>query len=244
MENQNYQYDNIIEVEDLSVSASRKFLAGVFSWMFVAMVVSGVVAYLVVANIQTVATVIFNPTTQSLNGIGLVLIFAPLAFALTMQWGYQRIAYPVLAALFITYASLIGISLGLITLAYTATSVVSVFIAAASIFGVMAIAGYTTQVDLTQFGSILRIAFIGLFVGFLINFFVGSSQADYIMSIIGAAIFTGLTAYYMQMLKRIGAGLVYGSVEQKKLALIGGLVLYITLVNLFMMLLRIFGRRR
>jgi FtsH-binding integral membrane protein len=119
-----------------------------------------------------------------------------------------------------------------------------VFLCAALVFGIMAVAGYTTTMDLSKFGSILFMIFIGAFVVGLVNFFLHSAQLSYIISFVFVAVMVGLTAYYMQMLKRIGAGLEYGSESSKKLVIIGAFVLYTTFINLFMSMMRIFGRRR
>jgi FtsH-binding integral membrane protein len=235
-----YNYDNVIEVRDQSEVASRRFMAGVFSWMFVALGVSAVTVYLFLN--MGLLTLIVGPT--GFTPFGYFALFSPLAFSLVMQFGYNRISYPVLVLLFVAYATLIGISLSLIFLIYTSASILGVFITASVTFGIMGIAGYTTQMDLTRFGSILYILFIGIFVASLANFFMHSEQMSYIISYIGIAVFTGLTAYYMQMLKRIGAGIEYGDASSKKLALMGALTLYITLINLFFMILRLFGRRR
>jgi FtsH-binding integral membrane protein len=239
----NYTYDNIIQVEDESTIASRRFLAGVFSWMFVALLVSAAVSYLFTTNLSLLQLIV-NPVTGGLSGLGYLALFSPIAFALVIQIGYNNISYPILALLFIAYASLIGISLSLIFMMYTATSFFSVFIIAAVLFAVMAAAGYYTHTDLTKFGSLMYIGFIGIFVASLVNFFLHSEMMSYIIGYIGAAVFIGLTAYYMQMLKRIGEGVEFGSMSAKKLSLVGALVLYITLINLFMSLLRVFGRRR
>lgn len=235
-----YNYDNVIEVQDQSEVASRRFMAGVFSWMFVALGVSAVTVYLFLN--MGLLNLVVGPT--GFTGFGYFAVFSPLAFSLVMQFGYNRISYPVLVLLFVAYATLIGISLSIIFLIYTAASIFGVFITASVTFGIMAIAGYTTKMDLTRFGSIMYILFIGIFVASLANFFMHSEQMSYIISYIGIAVFTGLTAYYMQMLKRIGAGVEYGDASSKKLALMGALTLYITLINLFFMILRLFGRRR
>src|SRR5882757_8153773 len=108
----------------------------------------------------------------------------------------------------------------------------------------MEIAGYTSHIFLTKFGSILVMIFFGAFAVSLVNFFLGSSQLQYIISFAFVALMIGLTAYYMQMLKRIGAGIEYGTAESKKLVIIGAFVLYTTFINLFMSMLRIFGSRR
>jgi FtsH-binding integral membrane protein len=171
-------------------------------------------------------------------------MFSPLAFILLIRFGLNKISYPVLALLFIAYAALTGISLSFILLIYTTGSILGVFLTASLVFGVMAIAGYTTSVDLTNFGSILIMLLVGIIIASVINFFLKSTGLEYIISYIGIAVFTGLTAYDVQKLKNIGAGLEYGDASAKKMALMGGLTLYLDFINLFLMILRVFGRRR
>jgi len=239
----NYVYDNVIEVEDESSIASRKFLAGVFSWMFVALSISGLVAYLFATN-QALHDLVVNPETHRVTCLGLLAIFSPIVFQMVMSFGYNRLSYLTLSALFISYASIMGISLGIILLAFTTSSVLSIFLSAAAIFVIMAAAGYYTHQDLTGLGSILSMIFIGAFVASIINWFIGSAQVDYILSFVFVAVLIGLTAYYMQTLKRIGAGVEYGIASTKKLALMGAFTLYILFINLFIMLLNLFGRRK
>jgi FtsH-binding integral membrane protein len=107
----------------------------------------------------------------------------------------------------------------------------------------MAVLGYTTNTDLSKFGSILRMALIGIIIAMVVNWFIGSSALDYIISCAGVLIFTGLTAYDTQKLKRIGAGVEYGSDMSSKLAIMGATTLYLDFVNLFLFLLRIIGGR-
>jgi FtsH-binding integral membrane protein len=242
MENQNpdYTYQNVIQIED--ADASRKFLANVFIWMFAAMGISAVTAYEFTT--PYFFSLIVNPATHQLTGFGILAILSPIIFSLVIRFGYERLAYPVLVALFVAYAGMMGISLGIICSMFLASSVITMFIAAAGIFGVMAIAGYTTKTDLTSFGSILIMILIGGIIASVINAFMGSAQMSYILSYVFVAVFIGLTAYYVQMLKRIGAGLEYGSASAKKLTIIGALMLYTTFVNLFVRLLMIFGRKR
>jgi FtsH-binding integral membrane protein len=114
-------------------------------------------------------------------------------------------------------------------------------------FGIMAVMGYTTHQDLTKFGRILIMGLIGIFVAIIINYFLRSSQLDYMISIIGVMVFTGLTAYDVQKLKRIGEGLEYDDVsaaDTKKIAVLGALNLYLDFINIFLFLLRLFGGRR
>ena len=129
-------------------------------------------------------------------------------------------------------------------MAFTSASVAGVFITSSVVFGAMAIAGYTTDQDLTKFGSIMIMLLIGIVVATVVNFLLHSQGLETIISYIGVAVFVGLTAYDVQKLKKIGAGLEYGDASASKMALMGGLTLYLDFINLFIFLLRIFGRRR
>ncbi len=226
--------------------ASRKFMANVFLWMFVALGVSTLFAFLFAENTSLLSYLI-DLNTGKMNMLGWIVLFSPIGFVLLMNFGFQRLSLPVLALLFLAYSAITGISLSFILLAYTSTSLAGCFASAAATFGIMAIMGYTTKQDLTSFGRILSMALIGIIVSMLINFFLHSSTLDYLISIIGVAVFTGLTAYDVQKLKRIGAGAEYEGVsadDTKKLSILGALSLYLDFINLFLMMLRLFGRRR
>lgn len=236
-----YVYDNVTVLND--ADASRKFLANVFLWMFAALLLSTVFAYIFNSN-PAIESMVRNPETLAPTGLGLILMIAPLAFILIMSFGMNKISFGFLAVLFVLYAACTGISLSVLLYIYTASSVMGVFLASSVMFGVMAIAGYTTNTDLTKFGSLMIMLLIGIIIASVINMFLHSSGLFTLINYVGVAVFVGLTAYKVQMLKRIGAGLEYGSAESKKLALMGGLSLYLTFVNLFIRLLMIFGRRR
>ena len=239
--NPNYVYKNVIQLND--DDSSRKFLAKVFTWMFVALAVSAASAYAVVNTSLLLAFV--DTTTNQLNGLAMLVRFAPLAFILIISFGFNRLSYSVLSILFIAYSIVTGISLAFWLIAFTPSSAIGVFITTSVVFGIMAIAGYTTKTDLTKFGSILIMFLIGIVVASVVNWFLHSSGLDMIISYIGVAVFVGLTAYDVQKLKNIGAGITYGGdATASKMALMGGLTLYLDFVNLFLMLLRIFGRRR
>ncbi len=239
--NPNYVYDNIVQLND--TDSTRKFLANVFMWMFVALGVSALIAYLF-AQDEGLKAYIQDPITGGITGLGLVAMISPLAFVLIIRFGINKISYGVLGLLFIAYAAIMGISFSIILSVYTQSSVLGVFLTTSIVFGIMAVAGYTTQMDLTKFGSILIMLLIGIIVASVVNMFVGSSGLDKVISYIGVAIFVGLTAYDVQKLKNIGAGLTYGDATASKMALMGGLTLYLDFINLFLFLLRIFGRRR
>jgi FtsH-binding integral membrane protein len=237
-----YAYQNVVQLND-EETASRKYLASVFLWMFIALGISAFVAFEFATNLSLLSLIV-NPTVGGFTTLGYVALFSPLAFSLVLSFGFNRISYPTMVLLFLAYAVAIGITLSILGLIYTSGSIFGVFLSASLVFAIMAIAGYKTKTDLTSFGSILYIIFIGAFVVSMVNFFMHSAQLQYIISFVFVAVMVGLTAYYMQMLKRIGAGIEYGTESSKKLVIIGAFVLYTTFVNLFMSMLRIFGNRR
>lgn len=245
MEQQNYQYQgNSVFVQENSVS--KKFFASVFLWMFVALIVSSVSAF-VLANSPGILS--YLVAEKGFTIFGYIAIFAPLGLVMIMGAAMQRLSFPALVGIFLLYSLLTGVMLGFILLIYTSASIAICFVAAAIIFAVMAVMGYTTDVDLSKFGPILMAGVIGLVVVSLINFFIGSDTLNYILGFVGVAIFTALTAYKVQEIKRIGEGLDESGNEialadSKKLAIMGALSLYITFINLFVSLLRLFGSRR
>jgi uncharacterized protein len=251
MEQQNYQYqNNSVFVQEKSIS--KKFFANVFTWMFVALSLSTVAAYLFSTNEGLMQYLItYNPATGKggMSIFGYIAMFAPLGLVLTMGFGLSRLSYGALVGIFILYSVLTGISLSFILLAYTSGSVVSCFAAAAGIFGIMAFMGYTTNIDLSKFGPILMVGVIGLVIASVINMFVQSEQFSLFMAFIGIAVFTALTAYDVQKIKRIGEGLETNGeqalqVESKKMAIVAALSLYLDFLNIFLFLLRIFGSRK
>ncbi|HVZ56526.1 MAG TPA: Bax inhibitor-1/YccA family protein [Chitinophagaceae bacterium] len=225
----------------------KKFMANVFSYMFLALAVSALFAYLFSTNLELLRSLFVNSAGTGPNALAYIVMFAPLGFVLLMSFGYSRLSAPVLLLLFILYSAVNGISFSFILISFTAGSVLGCFLSAAAMFGIMAFMGYTTDKDLTSFGRIMFMGLIGIIVASLINFFLHSSTMDYIISFIGVMVFTGLTAYDVQKLKHIGMGMEYDGapvVEAKKRSVMGALALYLDFINLFLFLLRLFGSRR
>lgn len=245
MDQQNYQYQNdSVFVQEQSLS--KKFFANVFLWMFVALAVSSVAAYLIASSPGVLSYLVAE---KGFTILGYIAIFAPIGLVMLMGAAMQRLSFPALVGFFLLYSILTGVMLSFILLIYAAASVAICFVAAAIIFAVMAVMGYTTDVDLSKFGPILMAGVIGLVVVSIINMFIGSDTLGYILGFVGIAIFTALTAYKVQEIKRIGEGLDESGNEialadSKKLAIMGALSLYITFINLFLSLLRVFGDRR
>ena len=221
-------------------------MANVFAYMFMALGISALFAYLFSTNLELLQYLV-SSTGRGLNALGYIVMFAPLGFVLLMSFGYSRLSAPVLVFLFVIYSALNGISFSFILLSYTSGTILACFLSAAAMFGIMAFMGYTTKHDLTKFGRILIMGLIGIIVASLINLFMGNSSLDYLISFLGVMIFTGLTAYDVQKLKNIGAGIQYADVpasDVKKVSILGALNLYLDFINLFLFLLRLFGGRR
>ena len=221
----------------------KSFLYNVFTYMAGALAITGVIAYWFSGS-EALMSSIINYETGATTGLGYVIILAPIAFVMIMSFSFSKLSSFTLLLLFIAFSALIGMSLSTIFLVYTASSISSTFFITSGTFGAMAVLGYTTKQDLTKFGSILFMALIGIFIAAIVNYFLGSSTLDLIISCIGVLVFTGLTAYDVQKLKRIGSGVEYGAETSNKLAIMGALDLYLNFINLFLILLRFFGDRR
>jgi FtsH-binding integral membrane protein len=181
--------------------------------------------------------------TGSNTILGWVVMLAPLGLVFLMGGLVERMSGTALLLTFIAFATIMGISLSYIFLIYSIGSITNVFFITAGVFGIMAVAGYTTRTDLTKLGSILMIGLIGIVLASLVNMFLKSDTMSYVVSIISVVVFTGLTAYDVQKLKRMGEVVASGTEAAQKMALMGALSLYLDFINLFLSLLRLFGRR-
>lgn len=242
------------KVESTTVNAtgtmSSTYIAKVFMWMFIALAISTVFAFLFSSSAELMSYLLSYDATTGQGGmtmLGYAVMFAPIGFVLLMSFGFQRLSATALIGLFMVYAAINGISFSFILLTYTSSSIIGCFASAAAMFGIMAVMGYTTKKDLTSFGRILTMGLIGIVVAMVINMFLKSDTMGYIVSVIGVAVFTGLTAYDVQKLKNIGTGVEYGEISEadgKKLGVLGALTLYLDFINIFLLLLRLFGGRK
>ena len=249
MENYN-QKDTLIPVQNgngaVVGNVSKTFISNVFLWMFIALGISAFFAYLFASNLQWMSYLV-DTEAGKLNTLGWIVLLAPIGFVLLMSLGFARLSAPAITLLFLIYSAINGISFSFILLAYTPGSVLGCFLSSAAMFGIMAVMGYTTNKDLTSFGRLLMMGVIGILVAMVINFFMHSDSLNYLISIIGVMVFTGLTAYDVQKLKRIGAGIEFDGTEMattRKLAVMGALNLYLDFINIFLFMLRLFGGRR
>ncbi|MFA7274569.1 MAG: Bax inhibitor-1/YccA family protein [Crocinitomicaceae bacterium] len=233
---------NYINQHDgFSQEISREFFRSVYSYMVGALAVSGIIAYW--AGTPEFFAQYFISASGGIAPLFYVVAFAPMGLGLLIQMGYKRLSLGALMGLYLLFAVLMGLSLGSIFLVYSGQSIAITFFVTAGAFAGMAILGYTTKTDLTKMGSLLYMAFIGIFIAGIVNIWMKSEMMSFVISVIGVFVFTGLTAYYMQQLKDMSSDTDLSGLDRSKLAIVGGLILYITFINLFLSLLRIMGSR-
>lgn len=229
-------YSNAPAVMDTSIDAGlRSYMLSVYNYMASGVLLTGIVALYVSTN-ENLMNVIFG------TGLSWVVILAPFAFILAINFGINKMRASTLQTLFWAFAAVMGISLSTIFITYTGTSVAKVFFISAGSFAGLSLYGYTTKKDLSPFRTFLVMGLIGLIIAMIANIFIQSSGFDFIISIFGVLIFAGLTAYDTQMIK----SMYYeadGLEAQSKKIIMGAVRLYLDFINLFLMLLRLLGNR-
>lgn len=225
-----------------SKQITTDFFRNVYAYMFAALAISGIIAY-ATGTPEFFAKYFLNETQTGLKPLFWIIAFAPLGLGLLIQTMYTRLSLGVLMLLFGLYAVLMGLSLSSVLLVYSGAQIALTFFVTAGAFAAMAILGFTTKTDLTKMGSLLYMLFIGIFIAGIANIFIESSMLGFGIAVAGVFVFTGLTAYYMQQLKTLSQDPSLSSMDRNKLAIVGGLMLYILFVNLFLSLLRLLGGR-
>ena len=213
----------------------RDYMLRIYNYMASGLALTGVVAYFF-AQSGLYASLAATPL------IWLVML-APLGLVMWLSFGIERMQAATAQLLFWLYAGLMGLSLASIFLHFTGASIARVFFITAGTFAAMSLYGYTTRRDLSQFGSFLMMGLIGIIIASLVNIFLRSSGLDWIISVIGVIVFAGLTAWDTQKIKEMYSPMDDGTVAGRK-AVMGALSLYLDFINLFLMLLRLFGDRR
>lgn len=219
---------------------TSSFVANVFSLMFTALIISGISAVWFASDEMKNYIISYE---GGLTTFGWITTLAPIGLVMLIGFGFNKYSVKFLLGIFILYSTLTGISLSTIFAIYSTSSISTTFFISALTFGVMALTGYTTKTDLTKIGSLLIMGLVGIVIASIVNMFIGSSLMDYIISIIGVLVFTGLTAYDVQKIKNIGNQIDQGSETAQKMMVLGALTLYLDFINLFLMLLRLFGNR-
>lgn len=244
MENINSRGTNIDKIEYATVVGTSTLLRSVFAWMSVALIMT-TISSMLFAFVPSLVQMLFTQAEDGgykLSILAWVVMLAPLGFVLLMSLGFNKLSYPALIGVFLAYAAVNGISLSFIFMVYSLGSIVNVFLSTVALFALMAIAGYTTKTDLTKMGSLLMIGLFGIIIASVINIFMKSDTMGFITSILGVIIFTGLTAWDVQKIKNMAAE-DDGSTPFKKMSIMGALTLYLDFINIFLYLLRLFGKR-
>jgi len=214
----------------------RAHMLKVYNYMASGLALTGIVSY-ATAHSETMMSTIYGTPLMW------VVMLAPLGFVFALSFGINKMSLPTVQGLFWAFAAVMGLSLASIFVVYTGASIARVFFITAGTFAGMSIYGYSTKRDLTGMGSFLIMGLIGLIIASIVNIFLQSPALYWALSVLGVGIFVGLTAYDTQKIK-----LMYlesdGHATAGKKAIMGALTLYLDFINLFIMLLRLFGERR
>ena len=216
-----------------SKNSFSKFISGVYLWMFLGLLVSGLTAYFTSTSFDMIRFVNKNLLLIIIAEFVVVIVFS------TMQ---RKVSPLVAKILFLLYSFINGLTLSAIFVIYTKESIITVFISAAIMFGLLALYGYTTKTNLDSLGRILIFGLLAIIITSIINIFINSSGLDIILSIISIVLFLGLTAYDMQKLKSIYNYYDNDSNMLSKSSIYGALNLYLDFINIFLELLRLFGK--
>ena len=217
-----------------------EFIRGVYMWMAVGLALTGLVAYGVASSPALVGTFILN------RPVFYGLIIAELAIVFGMSMAINKISSGLATLFFLIYSALNGLTMSVIFLVYTGESIGGVFFITAGMFGALATYGYVTKRDLTSMGQFFFMGLVGLIIASVVNIFLASDALTWAISVVGVIVFCGLTIYDSNKLKAYAlenAGTL-GDERSKKVAIFGALSLYLDFVNLFLMMLRLFGGRR
>jgi len=237
MDYEELNYQSVTAREAEVSAAFPALMRKVYVWMSLALIITGFTAYYVATNENLLALIYSKPAVMwILIGVELAIVFGVTA-------AINKLSLLVATLLFVLYSVINGALLSSIFLIYTMSSIATVFFITAGTFGVMSLYGYTTKTDLTSWGKLLMMALIGLIIATVVNLFMKSSGLEMIISYVGVLIFVGLTAYDTQKIKMMCMQAPDAGESMQKLALLGALSLYLDFINLFIYLLRIFGRR-
>ena len=213
----------------------RKHMLRVYNYMALGLVVTGLVAFFVASTPALYVPIFSSPLKW-------VVMLAPLAFVMIFSFKMQTMSAASAQTMFWAFCAVMGLSLASVFLVFTSTSIARTFFIAATMFGATSLYGYTTRRDLTQFSSFLIMGLIGVVIASLVNLFLGSTALQFAISVIGIAVFVGLTAWDTQTIKEQYAE-NFDAESQQKLAVFGAFSLYLNFVNIFQLLLNFTGER-
>lgn len=233
MNYQSFSRDRQLEASYAFPALMRK----TYLWMSMALVITGLTAYVVATN-AAISSYLFMHSQ-----LIWVLFLAEIGLVIGLSAAIRKISLSTATLMFVAYAALNGITFSSLFYVYTMGSLASTFFITAGTFGAMSLVGFFTKTDLSSMGKILLMALIGLIIASVVNIFVASSGLEMLMTYLGVLIFVGLTAYDTQKIKQMFLMAPDASESTQKYAVLGALTLYLDFINLFLYLLKIFGRR-
>jgi FtsH-binding integral membrane protein len=219
-------------------TAQKTFVQRVYGWMAAGLALTGVIAWAVANDPDMVRAIVMN------RGVFWILLIFELGLVWVLSAAINRLSVGIATSMYLLYAGVNGLTMSVIFLAYTQESIALTFFVTAGTFGVMCVYGMATNRDLTSVGNLCFMALIGLIIASVVNIFLHSSALYWVTTYAGILIFVGLTAYDAQKIKQMHAASVEGTEEAKKGSIMGALALYLDFINLFLLLLRVMGRRR
>lgn len=227
---------NPYTLSQVDTTRQRAIISQVYAWMTAGLLVTGAIA-MFVASSQTLTSLILG------TPLFFVLILAELGLVWFLGARIGKMAVSTATALFLAYSALNGLTLSAIFLVYTSASIATTFFVTAGTFGAMSLYGYVTKRDLTTIGNLCFMALIGFLLASLVNIFLASESLYWILTYLGILIFVGLTAWDTQKIKQMSQA-ASNETDGQRVAIFGALHLYLDFINLFLLLLRILGRRR
>ena len=223
----------------------REYMLRVYNYMASGLPLPGIIAYMS-ANTPAILSLLYTTSPEGFlqpTMLAWIAMLSPLGFVLALSFGINRMSPSMAQAVFWGFSAGMGLSLAHIFLSYTGTSIARVFFITSGTFAGMSLYGYTTKRDLTGLGSFMFMGLIGIIIASIVNMFLQSSAMHFVISVIGVLVFVGLTAYDPQKIKNMYAEIDSADNDTKK-QIMGALTLYLDFINLFLMLLRLFGQRR
>ncbi len=222
-------------VDSVGVS---KFIAQVYNWMFIGLLTTGFTSMMAVNSRSFMELILTN------RAVLMFLMIAELGMVFGLVGAINKMSAKTASTLFMLYSILNGLTLSTIFLVYTSESIAGTFFVTAATFGAVSLYGHKTKKDLTSVGNLAFMGLIGVIIASVVNMFLASSALHWLLTYLGVAVFVGLTAYDTQKLKTLYAGIAVDAEGQAKVAILGALTLYLDFINLFLLLLQLFGGRR
>lgn len=210
----------------------NKVFSKVFMWLFIGLLITFATGFLVAQN----ENMVFNLFSNNIYWIGLCVLSIGIAFWLNLR--IHKMELMTATILYMLYSLLMGVTFSVIFIIFNMASIIMIFGITAIVFGIFALLGYFTKVDLTKFSTLLLVALVALIIATIVNLWLGNETLQIVLSWVGILIFVGFTAYDMQNIKRN----LYQLEDPNKLAIIGAFQLYIDFINIFIDLLNIFGQ--